>query len=267
MRCSSFWFTVTSSATRIRSGRCRGVVAATRPPQLRRRAAGPSRLTIRQDGRAQLGVPDRFRQRAVDVQLVTSRDVARPARRRQHDDRRVVPERGLLPDAVDQHEAVHDRHLAIDEQQRRIASGRAVRQQRQCGRRHQATGRRTMPHLVSVSSRMRRFVWLSSTMRARSPDQRGHAGGQDFRVPLGRLQPGREMKRAAASLLALDPEAAAHQPDQALRDGQAETGARRTSGSSSCRPVRIRRRSAPACPQGSRCRCRAPGSAAGCRSR
>ena len=33
------------------------------------------------------------------------------------------------------------------------------------------------------------------------------------------------MKRAAVSLLALDPDATAHQPNEALRDGQAEAGA------------------------------------------
>ena len=221
IRCSSFWFTVTSSATRIRSGRGGGV-GADGERRIRDDGQPVAAIDDLQNGRAQLGLANRFRQRAVDVQLAASREVARPSRRRQHDDGRRARAGSCLM-LLDQHEAVHGRHLAIDEQQRHRLRGRAPTGSPVQTARPERPSRPSPIRSASLPGCGGSSVVVHD-QRAQTTSAAMPAGGSSG-VPLGRLQQRREVERAAVSLLALDPDAAAHQLDQALRDRQAEAGA------------------------------------------
>ena len=84
-----------------------------------------------------------------------------------------------------------------------------------------------MPQFLSISSRMRRFVALSSTTRT---GRRVQVGGPASPAAGGRglgldVEPGGEVERAAPPGLALDPDPPAHQLDQPGRDRQAQPGA------------------------------------------
>ena len=83
-----------------------------------------------------------------------------------------------------------------------------------------------MCQLASISSRMRRFVALSSTTSTRNPSSaRGFASGAALPGGLGLVERRREEERAAAAFRALDPEAPAHELDEPQGNRQTQSGA------------------------------------------
>ena len=177
----------------------------------------------------QIGVLDRLGQERIDA-VAGGAAAERPTARPTSASRSVSsPARSSRFDAAREHEPVDVRHLAV----RRSATSKGARRAR---RRRAAPTRADsasltvvglMCQLASISSRMRRFVALSSTTSTRSPSSaRGFAMRRaPAAAASGRSKVAREEERAAAALRALDPEPSAHELDQAQGNRQAQSRA------------------------------------------
>ncbi len=118
------------------------------------------------------------------------------------------------------HLAVRDHHVeAITTRLRRVAEHRPPLQP-------SPTVVGFMRQLASISSRMRRFVALSSTTSTRRPSSAPGRSRDGRSVgTAGVSKHGCEVERAAAADLALHPHAAAHQFDQTQGNRQSEASA------------------------------------------
>ncbi len=170
---------------------------------------------------------DRLDQMVRHAQRAAPGRVAGPPIRRQHQDRGAGDAVARLQ-LADQGEAVHARHVHVDQQDvEALAVVAGGLNSRSAASPSDAIVTSTFQPR-STSARMRRLVSLSSTTSARQPATRSAAAasaspGERARIGDGQSQ--REAERAALARRALDADRAAHQPDDAVRDGQAEAGA------------------------------------------
>ena len=160
-----------------------------------------------------------------------------------------------------QFQPVHSRHAQVQQRQVvRRAARRRLLEAAQRRERRPLPARGRIPHAVSCSVRITRFVWLSSTISARSPTEASAEGGSACASPWGhgRRQPERqrEPEGAAPADLAVHPDARRPWPSPADDRSSGRDRCRRTGVWSRSRLGRTARTDAPGqCPR-ARCRCR-----------
>ena len=177
-----------------------------------------------EQGREQVGLLDRLDERGADAQLAAAGQVVGLARRGEHDEDR--PRQGRhLPHLPRQREAVHVRHVGVEQQERVGLARLGGPAQLGQGERALSTTVAFMSQPASTSSRRRRFVAWSSTARTRSPASdaigRGTASGGGAASGSRAVKVNVEPRPGLAG----DGDPAAHEFDELRRDGQAEAGA------------------------------------------
>ena len=247
---ASRWLTALSSASSTVQPPLRQIGGQHRRRQ-RRALAGLLREHSR-DRRQQLALFDRLGQMRRDPDLAALPRLVELARRAQHHDRRA--QLRLVADPPRDLEAVHLRHVRVEQDQRERPAPIARLDQRAASPRRRSRPRSGfMCQRSSRSCSTRRFTPLSSTIST-GRSVRLTAGGVRPRV--GEAEAHGEMERAAFVRRALQPDPAAHQVDERRRRSPGPGRCRRSGASSSRRPAGTARRSRAACRPACRCRCR-----------